>query len=793
MRHSLRTAVAVGLAAALAGCDWLSGGGGDDTGAGDPCTRNTDCPTGLVCAGGFCAGAGTVGADGPCSANRDCATGLYCSPVGTCQDAGDGAVGAACATGADCARELACESYGTSGTCQPGGDVELGAPCTATADCLVGLACGDDAVCERPIDAFPPFTGVACDPDESPFRAFWQLPRASRRLADFFRLPFPNDARVREDGTLDLSDFPRPGKTLLGVDLVALYADALSADFDGFSTIGAVTFRFSTEFDFDTVGANGANVRYVDITDPARPEFGSERGRTFFYDPGHGKFACQHTLQIANYADEPLRPGHTYAVFLTSSIRSTTGAAPVQEPDLAAVLGDAAPTEPELARAWTQYERFRTYLTRQSRPASDIAAVAVFTAQDAPRHAARLAAAVSAAPLPTLKDLTLCNGSAPSPCASDGSRACGDSAGSFWEIHGRYAVPNFQMGTLPYETPADGGAIAVDAQGAPVAQGTLDVCFALTIPKSAMPAGGWPLVVHAHGTGGSFKAAVGSGIAEALATATPAMATFTFDGVGHGARGGSSTRDPDSLVFNVINPRAARDNHLQGAVDVIQALRVAQVAPFDVAGAGTIDFDATRVTYFGHSQGANVGIPALAESDLAKAAILSGAGSVLIQGILTKTSPVNAKAGLQLLVGEPLGAGHPVMTLWQTFFDRVDPINYDRLLVREPPTGVASKHVLMTWSATDTFSPKATLGFTVRAMGLQAASPVLEDLGVAEDARPVTNDVTAGDGPRRTAAVFQYAADGYDGHFVSTRNTTAVADWIAFVTSLAQSGTPNVP
>ena len=63
--------------------------------------------------------------------------------------------------------------------------------------------------------------------------------------ADFYRLPFPNDLRVRADGTLDLSDFPRPGLTLLGVDLVDLYADAAEADFAGFASIDVVSFRFS--------------------------------------------------------------------------------------------------------------------------------------------------------------------------------------------------------------------------------------------------------------------------------------------------------------------------------------------------------------------------------------------------------------------------------------------------------------------------------------------------------------------------------------------------------------------
>jgi hypothetical protein len=37
------------------------------------------------------------------------------------------------------------------------------------------------------------------------------VPRRAKPPKDFFRLPFPNDARVT-DGRLDISDFPKPGR-----------------------------------------------------------------------------------------------------------------------------------------------------------------------------------------------------------------------------------------------------------------------------------------------------------------------------------------------------------------------------------------------------------------------------------------------------------------------------------------------------------------------------------------------------------------------------------------------------
>lgn len=795
-----RVAIALStvLLVALAGCPKGDDAVSDDTPT--DCTTTEDCQDGEVCAAGRCVAEGSIGLGGMCSANRDCATGLYCSANGVCAPAGDGGEGAPCASGADCAKDLTCELYGFGGTCTAAGTGDLGAACEANTDCIAGLVCGPGGTCVRAVDAYPPFTGVTCPPDAPPFKVFFQVPRDGVGLTDFFKLPFPNDARVNADGTLDLSDFPRPGPSLLGIDLVDLYADALGEDFDGFSSVANVSFRFSKQFDFDSLGANGANVHFVDITDPLAPEFGDDRARSFSYATGAGLYECQHMFDVAPQRHDPLLPGHTYAVYLSNLIRSTAGEVPVLDDDLAAVLADTQPTDPTLAEVWTKYANFRTFMAQSVPPitAADLAGVTVFTVQDTTDKMLRLGAAVEAGALPVLSDLTLCDGATASPCeiAGDPDRVCGDVDADFHEIHGRMTIPNYQQGTLPYDFPPMGGQIDYDGAGDPIQAGTLDVCFALTVPKSTPPGTGWPLLVHAHGTGGSFKAAVNNGIAGELSVSTPAFATLTFDGIGHGERRGASTRDPDGLVFNVVNPRAARDNHLQGAVDVIQALRVAQVAPLSVAGVtGAVDFDATRVYYFGHSQGSNVGIPALAATDLASAVVLSGAGSYLSEGILSKTSPVDAAEALSFVIGEMLTPGHPIMTIWQTYFDRIDPVNFDPLILLRPPAGTAAKHVFMPWGQGDTYSPESTMNITARAMRLHLAEPVVETVtGLTQVPRPVSLNRAAGDGSDRTAACFQYTSDGsYDGHFVSTRNPGAIADWVDFLTSAAATGTPTVP
>jgi hypothetical protein len=272
------------------------------------------------------------------------------------------------------------------------------------------------------------------------------------------------------------------------------------------------------------------------------------------------------------------------------------------------------------------------------------------------------------------------------------------------------------------------------------------------------------------------------------------MAAFSFEGVVHGARRGASERDPDNLMFNVLNPQAAKNNHLQGAADVVQALRLPEMGTIDLPGTGTTAFDRTRVFFFGHSQGSNVGVPAVAVTGLTSAAVLSGAGGYLMDALLEKTSPVDAKAGLEFLIGEELSNAHPVMTIWQTYFDQVDTINYAPLLLNRPPQGVPSKHVFMSWGTGDSYSPPSSLKNMAQAAGLPVAAPAIEDLETGSASRPVSlNRAFTGDGADRTAAVFQYQPDGYDGHFVAHRNLGAIDDWSNFLVSLTRTGTAAVP
>jgi hypothetical protein len=693
-----------------------------------------------------------------------------------------------------CAPPLRCNLTGFFGTCGMGGEKESGAACAQSSDCLAGLVCGPTMVCESPSVAYPPFAGVNCQ-NEGPFRIYFEVPRPGKPPKDFYRLPFPNDARVTA-GALDMTDFPKPGPTPLGIDLVQLYVDAWVQDFDGFSSIGVTTFRFSSDIDYGTSLAD--NVWVVDLTPGAAQTL---YARDWLFTPDRTKYSCEHRMTVRNTTDTPLLPKHTYAVILATGIKSKSGETPMIDPDLSALLAATAPADATLMNAWHAYQPLRDWLASPGKDgfgkpivAPTVASAAVFTVQDAPGHVQRLADSVAAQDPPVLKNLTLCDTGVTSPC-DDGTpaRACAAADPAFAEIHGRFSVPIYQKGTEPYEKPEDGGGI-VETNGAPKPERTEDVCFALTVPKGTAPKGGWPLMVYHHGTGGSMRSVVGDGIAGVMAAGATPSATFGWDAVEHGARKGASMKSPNDLVFNPLNPRAARDNFLQGAVDILQAFRVAglTIAAADSPTKAAITFDATKVTYFGHSQGSASGALAVAVSDAAPAAIFSGHGSFLTHSLLDKTSPVNIAAGMTYLLGEPLDADHPVLTIFQSFFDRSDPLNYNPLIIPRPPEKLASKHVWMSYGASDTYTPASTLDASVASLRLPRGAAVTGGPPASTD-RPVSLNVAGGDGKMRTAGVFGYKPDGYDGHFVATMNPAAVKDWTAFIESYLATGTPSVP
>jgi predicted esterase len=799
----------------------VNNGGAGNTGGGsvgDNCASEP-CRAGLTCTKGTCTADHDGATGAACMIADECQDGLQCVS-GACTQSNGGAQGDGCRGDIDCGSGLRCTLVGFSAQCQPQGTNGVGKSCQTSSDCFAGLAC-EASVCATPPPGAPSFgapgwTGVSCEaPSTGAVRAYFEVPGAQQPAAeegDFFRLPFPNDIRLQE-GKLDLSGFPTPGSDLLGFDPVQRYIDALVGENPtGWSTDPTVIFRFSGAIDFNTFKSkNGTNpVSWVDITDPTKP---ASAGLSWYASSGRTNYVCDNWFGIRRPQGHPMTPGHVYAVWLTTACLDANDQPIQRSPDLTALLGATAPADSALAAAYPAFAPFRAYLTAQGIDPSTVLDATVVTAQQAPDTMAALAQAVQAAPVPVAKDWVKCGGGAVSPCPqATGDRACGPQDSAYDEYDALVSLPIFQQGTAPYFDPADGGGIVTSA---PVR--TEDVCMALTVPKGAsMPANGWPLVVYAHGTGGSYRDHVTSTVAGTLSNvalpdgSSVHFAVLGIDQVEHGPRRGNgpdSSQSPDTLFFNFANPAAARGNPLQGAADQLSLARFASTLDASAAdtGGAELKVDPNAIVFLGHSQGATEGSLALPYSSTYKAAVLSGNGASLTEALLSKQNPVNIAAAVPFVLGDFNSSGglnggdmHPVLTLLQQWIDPADPLNFARLVGLEPPTGTAPKSVFQTYGIGDTYAPPVTLAIYAIAAGMDEATPDASVTtpdkidSLTPESVPLSGNVTVS-GTQVTLAVREYAPpSGTDGHFVLFETPSANADAARFLGMAAAGELPQV-
>lgn len=808
--------IATAFAIALTGCSELFGG--DDTasgpvnrGIGDECDSIQDCRPGLICDHRMC----SVVADGvegdTCTLTDECTEDLYCQAVvlptgstsGVCAPAGQGEVGDACGSNAACVRGNYCEYFGFSGTCQASGDGDLGDECGGPEDCMSGLTCAEGLLCvQSPIPAgVTIFDGADCSASEAavedPFHVLFDVPRSGESVAEFYALPFPNDIRLT-GGHVDLNGHAHPTLDVEG-NLLKAYVDAIEQDIEGFGPHEAVFFRFSSFPDADSITAGGEDsvISLVNI-DPDSPDYSHRRSLAWTATNARGLFICYNWLGVRPFWSQPFDEDTTYAAIIRDGIRGGGGELPQQSPDFAAVIGDTEPSDPDLAAAWEAYAPLRAYLDDQDVDPSTVMAAAVFTT-DGPtsRHAA-IREAVEAFGVSDHGDLVLCDDDVTSPCddgleGADHVRGCFAANENFYEIHTRVEIPIYQDGDAPYFT--TGGSFLYGADGRPILQRSEEVCASITIPKDqAMPEAGWPVAVHGHGTGGNFRS-FNNRYVEDLSAA--GYATVSYEGTQHGERRGDSDLDPETLFFNYANPRAARGNALQGMVDVMAFGRFASALQVTVANSPTgaeIAFDPDLTVFFGHSQGATVGLPALAVDDVYEATVLSGVGGGLLLSFLEKTKPVNVSAGVQaLLQSTSLNDFHPMLNLVQLYFEQVETLNFSSGLVLDRPDSMNPYHVFMTYGVGDSYTPNRTTRELALNSGLSTLLPSFDEMGRPTLNPPISGNISVGE-MSYTGVIGQYEPpEGTDGHHVVWNNADARTQVLGFLETFVTEGLPTVP
>jgi pimeloyl-ACP methyl ester carboxylesterase len=273
----------------------------------------------------------------------------------------------------------------------------------------------------------------------------------------------------------------------------------------------------------------------------------------------------------------------------------------------------------------------------------------------------------------------------------------------------------------------------------------------LSVPKTAKPVGGWPVVLFQHGitrnrldmlavadslafSGFAVVAidlplhglASDNGLFVGYAEGAARERTFGLDLVNNttSAPGPDGTAEVSGFHFlNLANLAVGRDNLRQASLD--QLALTAVLASLDYDGGGA-DLDATDLHYVGHSLGAMTGVPALALSTGFQSASLAMPGGGIAW--LLAESPAFGPtleaglAGFGILPGTPEFA--QFLFSAQTVIDSGDPLHYAADL---SATGLPI-HLVEIVGQTGVSDPDQTIPNSVAGQPLSGTEPLISAL-----------------------------------------------------------------
>ncbi len=551
-------------------------------------------------------------------------------------------------------------------------------------------ALADVALADGAPDVGPPPCGpelAFADPQNAADDAHW-LDR-----------PWPADTRLR-DGHPDLDETPLPDNGLL-----APYR-AVAATLDGFGLNSAAYVRFDGAL--DPLSLPGA----ADSLAPDSPVqmavySGPDAGRRIPLELGipaaDDRWVDGRTLMARPVPGFVLPEDAIVCVAYTDGLRGLDGCPARAPPGFRAALGDDPSLAPLAAAPPPGLIGGTCYTTR------------TIGALDATLAHAR------AEPAPTVRVFD--------------EKLRGGPARRILRVE--YDAPVYQAGEAPWSDLGSGRLVFVD--GEPVAR-RVPTAALLVVPDVEPPAGVWPVVQYASGTGGPMT------VCPSIARQAwdSGHAVICVDRPGLGERGDGT--EPPWPDFR--NPFASLGTMAQEVVDHMTLSRVvAAIAAGDVApgGAELPPLAPSAPALFGFSQGALMaGIAAgvLPELD---AVLIDSGGGLAIEGALARPDSAELVGLFAPVLGihpDNLDGLHPAVAVLQMLADEVDPINFaDRWLGPDLPD------VLVLSGTRDTKTLTRFANALTAAARVPLAAPVLEPspghqaLGLDPVALPVRGNV----------------------------------------------------
>jgi hypothetical protein len=602
---------------------------------------------------------------------------------------------------------------------------------------------------------------------------------------DFGDVPFPSDLYLDEQG--QVGDIP-------GLERVATNAGPIQSGLsalDGFGRSTGALFFLDAEVDpislprtWEEATRDHPSVVIVDLETPS-----------LRYPALAKALPTLGAIAVIPVPGEVLLPGRQHAAVLTSRIRTVSGSPLSADPRLRR-LADLAPEDRKTRVEKIYGAAYAALVGSGVVDADEIASLAVFRtssrAYELPRLRDRLrelpepelaltkqqaapysVALFSALTQPSLDDWL----GDPSLDEKGEQWPGGDNPGGIAHdaircvASGAFVAPSLlSKETKHFERGADGEYVIAD----PNAQ----VPVTIVIPKSPMPKNGYPVVINGHGLSNNR----GSMLSVANELARAGFAMIGIDDVLHGARAGlvdeknnypGDYQGPDGIpdelplavsFFAGFNDFVAvRDNFRQTVLDQVSLVRLIQSSKLDLgalaAGAGVPKFDPSRIYWSGGSLGGIMGTMTVAVEPEIRAAALQVPGAGFVQFITTgsaKLAPLVgtlAKNIFGIQGEEVLDEFHPVATLLGAITEAGDPIAYAPHVMRDPLSGRSPPDVLVTYAIDDEVLPNIATVALIRALGLQLASPYLDELpGIGSVDSPASGNLGG-----HTGVAVQYA------------------------------------
>ncbi len=621
--------------------------------------------------------------------------------------------------------------------------------------------------------------------------------------AHFYDVPYPNDLRLDAEGHPDLAGFPNPGLVPTVDGLRAAAADA-----KGFPVLPVAYLQFSGPLapvsEQDVLAADpSSTILLVDI-DPESPERGAlipAVAKTLDADP----YTPENVLAVAPRPGFVLRPGTKHAVVVQKSLADASGAA-LGESDVLARLRDGAPSGEAEQAAAAVYGDLWAALGIAGVEPGEIAAATVFTTGRVVEETAALGDAVKAAYDIAIEDLVLdADEVYPELCV----------------LRGKVTMPQFQEGTPPFD---EAGLFSFGADGLPIEQRTEEAPIAITIPRMAMPAGGFPLMLNVHGSGG-FSVAMVRPVGDDGVPGDPIGPAFPNATKGIAMAGMAMPVNPERLpgaeetaYLNVNNLAAMRDTFRQGTLEARLFLEAVQKLEIDPAllagctgvdlpdGATSIRFDPSKLLITGQSMGGMyTNLIGATEPELL-AAVPTGAGGHWSYFLLVtplRDGQIPGFLTLLLNTTTTLTFLHPVLSIGAAAVEPADPIIYMPHLARRPLPGHPVRPIYEPVGKGDSYFPTVIYDAVAIAYGHKQAGgvvwPEMQDALALADRDgvldfPVENDVTSETGASYTGVVAQFESDGtYDPHAIYSHRDDVKRQYSCFWDSFLRTGVATVP